>query len=196
MPYVKKKMNELIPAEYNARKMAKSNKIGLGESIERFGLVQPIVWNKRTGNIVGGHKRHEFLKENGVTETTVYAVDLTEEEEMALNLELNNPEIQGEWTEKIDALLEQIKPDGNLFQMLRFDALEKRLDKEAGINTQCPCCNYKWNLKKAQARIATEAEIDELNEVHSEVIPPPTKQEQLDVQKIAEELSKVELDGE
>lgn len=202
MQFVKKMLNELIPAPYNCRKMNKKNKIGLSESIERFGIVQQIIYNVRTNHLVGGHKRFEILKEKGVTEATCVEVDLSLEQEKAFNLELNNTEICGEFTEKIDELLEKIKDNNdssNLYQMLRFDALEEKLDKESGINAQCPCCRYKWNLKKAQARIITDAESDILNEVINEVIPPPTKKEQRDVQSIAEELSNkenVELDGE
>lgn len=190
MPYVKKKLSELNPAPYNSTKISKSAKIGLGESIERFGLVQHIVWNKRTGNIVGGHRRYECLKEKNVQETTVYEVDLTDEEEMALNIELNNTAIQGEWTERIDGLLSKIrKVDSNLFERLRFDTLEAELDKESGINTHCPCCQYKWNLKNHQARVATQAELDFLNDPNVEPILPPSPEEQKEIEELAEEMS-------
>lgn len=34
-------------------------------SIETFGSVEPIVWNERTGNVVGGHQRLKVLKHLG-----------------------------------------------------------------------------------------------------------------------------------
>ena len=34
----------------------------LKNSIEKFGMVEPIIWNKRTGNVVGGHQRLKVLR--------------------------------------------------------------------------------------------------------------------------------------
>ncbi|WP_338011188.1 hypothetical protein [Paenibacillus alvei] len=33
----------------------------LRRSIEEFGYIDPIVWNERTGNMVGGHQRYKIL---------------------------------------------------------------------------------------------------------------------------------------
>lgn len=33
----------------------------LRRSIESFGYVEPIVWNERTGNMVGGHQRYKIM---------------------------------------------------------------------------------------------------------------------------------------
>jgi len=56
--------------------------------------VEPIVWNKRTGNIVGGHQRLKVLLDMGMREVDCVVVDLDEAKEKALNLALNK--IQGE----------------------------------------------------------------------------------------------------
>ncbi|CAM5794058.1 hypothetical protein BBOR36S_03379 [Brevibacillus borstelensis] len=41
-------------------------------SIEEFGYVEPIVWNERTGNLVGGHQQFKILvHEQGATEVEV-----------------------------------------------------------------------------------------------------------------------------
>ena len=82
---------------------------GLSKSIERFGLVQPIVWNKRTERVVGGHQRLKVLEAQGVEDTSVIVVDLPESEEKALNVALNSPAISGEFTDELDALLAEIK---------------------------------------------------------------------------------------
>ena len=37
----------------------------LRTSIEEFGYVEPVIWNKRTGNIVGGDQRFKILTEQG-----------------------------------------------------------------------------------------------------------------------------------
>ena len=48
---------ELDPAPYNPRTISPDALAGLRHSVERFGLVEPIVWNRRTGRVVGGHGR-------------------------------------------------------------------------------------------------------------------------------------------
>lgn len=77
----------------------------LRRSMEVFGYVEPIVWNRRTGHLVGGHQRFKVLQEKGEPEVAVSVVDLSPEKEKALNVALNR--IQGEWDEsKLATLLE------------------------------------------------------------------------------------------
>lgn len=123
------KLADMVPAEYNPREITDRALEGLGNSIERFGLVQPIVWNERSGRIVGGHQRHKVMTAKGVTETDVVVVDLDENEEMALNVALNNPEIQGDWDgDKIDDILRAIHKDsGDIFKDTRMDDLAEKL---------------------------------------------------------------------
>jgi len=99
---------ELIPAAYNPRRISPEALAGLGESIGRFGLVQPVVVNARTGHVVGGHQRLKVLEARGAQDTDVVVVDLPEAEEKALNLALNSQAISGEWTEAALALVEQV----------------------------------------------------------------------------------------
>ena len=40
------KVTDLVPAEYNPRTIGESAMKGLTASIERFGLVHPVIWNK------------------------------------------------------------------------------------------------------------------------------------------------------
>jgi len=88
----------LIPADYNPRveltpEMPEFER--LKNSIETFGNVEPIVWNERTGHIVGGHQRLSVLKSLGHTRAEVSVVDLDEKEEKLLNVALNK--IKGQW---------------------------------------------------------------------------------------------------
>jgi ParB-like chromosome segregation protein Spo0J len=70
-------------------------------------LVEPLVWNKQTGNLVGGHQRLKVLKEQGVKEVEVSVVDLSETKEKALNIALNK--VQGDWDlPKLKDLLQEI----------------------------------------------------------------------------------------
>ena len=63
--------------------------------MSEFGYVEPIVWNKRTGNIVGGHQRYKILKDLNYQDAECVAVDLDETHEKALNVALNK--INGEF---------------------------------------------------------------------------------------------------
>lgn len=70
----------------------------LRNSIKEFGYVEPIVWNERTGNMVGGHQRYKILvNELGQTEVAVSVVDLDDEQERLLDMALNK--VYGRWDE-------------------------------------------------------------------------------------------------
>lgn len=93
-------VKELNPAPYNPRKKLTESDpeyIKIRNSIEKFNMVTPIVWNKRTGNVVGGHQRLQVLIDKGFEEVEVSVVDLEENEEKALNLALNK--VGGAWDE-------------------------------------------------------------------------------------------------
>jgi ParB-like chromosome segregation protein Spo0J len=62
----KKKISDLIPAPYNPRQSTAKQEKHLKESLEKFGLVEPIIFNKQTGYIVGGHFRVRELKKLGI----------------------------------------------------------------------------------------------------------------------------------
>lgn len=87
-------------APYNPRIMDAKAKKRLKKNIAKHGLVAALTWNKRTGNLVGGHQRLEqldSLEKDKNYELTVCVIDVDEREEAALNVQLNNPSMQGEW---------------------------------------------------------------------------------------------------
>jgi len=91
-------IKRLNPSAYNPRvKLAPSDTEYqmLAKSIDEFGYVDPIIWNEKTGNVVGGHQRLKILVERGMTEIFVSVINLSEDKEKALNLALNK--VQGEW---------------------------------------------------------------------------------------------------
>jgi DNA modification methylase len=121
---------ELVPAPYNPRAISPEALAGLRGSVERFGLVEPVVWNRRTGRVVGGHQRLKVLQQMGVADTQVVVVDLDEIEEKALNVALNNPAIAGEFTADIHLLLAEINAAmPELGELLRFDDLADQTKK-------------------------------------------------------------------
>ena len=120
------KLSELNPAEYNPRKMSGKARQGLDSSLGRFGVMQPIVWNKRTGNIVGGHQRYKVLVDAGEEETDVVVVDLDMDGEVALNITLNSEKLRGDFTSEVIGLLEVSEAQlGNTFKELGLIDLHK-----------------------------------------------------------------------
>ena len=93
----KMKVSDLVPFEGNPRQITTENLDRLEQGIDEFGMVQPIIWNTRTKQVVGGHQRLAVLKRKEVKETWVIEVDMDEEREAALNIALNNPRLMGEF---------------------------------------------------------------------------------------------------
>ena len=118
------KLAELEPATYNPRAISHDAMVGLRASLGRFGVVQPLVWNKTTGRIVGGHQRHRALLDSGEVEAQVVVVEMGEEDERELNVALNNPHIAGHFTDDLQDLLDEIlAADPAGFHELRLDEL-------------------------------------------------------------------------
>ena len=102
---------DLIPADYNPRKDLKPGDAEyekLKRSIEQFGYVEPVIWNKTTGFVVGGHQRLKVLLDMGITEVECVVVEMDAEKEKALNIALNK--ISGEWdTDKLALLIADLQ---------------------------------------------------------------------------------------
>ena len=130
------KLSDLRPAVYNPRKIGDESFEGLGQSIDKFGMLIPIIWNERTGNIVGGHQRYKHLKESGETETQVVVVNLDDNDEVALNIVLNSKMVRGDFTKDVVNLLAMSQAQlGNAFDNINLDGLftkmkKKKWDKE------------------------------------------------------------------
>ena len=91
-------ISKINPAVYNPRKDLKTGDPEyehLKKSINEFGLIDPLIWNKRTGNLVGGHQRLKILKGQGIKCVEVSVVDFDDVKEKALNIALNK--ISGDW---------------------------------------------------------------------------------------------------
>jgi len=111
MEIVKMKLSSLNPAAYNPRKSLTPGDPAyekLKVSILSFGNVEPIVWNRRTQNVIGGHQRLRVLLDLGILESEVSVVELSETDERRLNIALNK--ISGEWDDdKLVALLSDLR---------------------------------------------------------------------------------------
>lgn len=135
----KMRLDALDPAPYNPREISTEAMGGLSESLRRFGLVQPIIWNKRSKLIVGGHQRREALMDHGVEEAEVVVVDLPPAEERALNITLNNPAVAGEFTDALQELLSELKSEmPETFNDLRLNELLSLMLNENEITQDEP----------------------------------------------------------
>lgn len=101
------KITELNAAPYNPRielMPGDPEWEKLEASITNLGNVVPIIWNKRTGNVVGGHQRLAVLKYLGHDTVPCSVVDLDETDEKVLNIALNK--IKGKWDyDKLEEIL-------------------------------------------------------------------------------------------
>ena len=118
---VQVKISELNAAIYNPRKWSESATEHLTESIEQFGLVDPILVNNsetRKNTVIGGHFRLKIAKDLGFTEVPVVYVDISDiEREKELNLRLNSN--LGDWDY---GLLKEF--DGSLLSSVGFSSEE------------------------------------------------------------------------
>ena len=127
------RLAELKPAEYNPRKDLQPGDLEyekLKRSVEAFGCVEPIVWNRRSKCVVGGHQRLKVLLDLGIIEESVVVVDLAPEEEMTLNVALNK--VSGDWDmPMLKDLLEELDSGAFDVSLTGFD-----LDEIENLMTQ------------------------------------------------------------
>jgi len=92
MKVIERKINELIPAEYNPRQLSNEQAEQLKASLQRFGAVDPAIINThpdRKNIIVGGHQRLKTAQSIGWTTFPCVEVELDRDKERELNIRLN-----------------------------------------------------------------------------------------------------------
>ena len=88
----------LRPAEYNPRRWSKEATAQLKESIQKFGIVDPLLVNsapKRRGVVIGGNFRMSVFKQLSIKECPIVWVnvpDLAKEKELCVRLNKNTGE--------------------------------------------------------------------------------------------------------
>lgn len=129
------KFNDIIPAEYNPRKITPDDFEKLSNSIKEFGFVDPIIINLKNNNIIGGHQRYKVLKNMNLSELNLVRLgDIgwvypegelevkSDSEEKALNIALNK--ISGEWdNSKLESVLESLSNSDNI-ELSGFEKLD------------------------------------------------------------------------
>ena len=92
------KISELKPSEYNPRKWSEEQFQKLRESIEKFGIVDPLIVNAygpRQNIVIGGNMRLAVLTDLGYDDVPIVYVSLDETRERDLSVRLNRT--GGDW---------------------------------------------------------------------------------------------------
>lgn len=121
-------------ADYNPRLIDESNLKKLTKGIREHGLVTPLVWNKRTGVLVSGHQRlaaADKIYRKKDYEVPVAIIDVDEKEEKTLNVQLNNPSMQGSWD--LGALAD-LNEDGINWDDMGFDKADIDFMYDGDVN--------------------------------------------------------------
>ena len=146
MEVEKIKITDLIPSDYNPRIMPENESTKLRNSLETFGLVDPIVINLKNNHIIGGHQRFEVLIDQHLEDNKIFDelnlirlgdigwvftdTELTvesDDHEKALNLTLNK--IGGEWdTEKLFSVLEELEVNNFDLGLTGFDGFDEEIE--------------------------------------------------------------------
>jgi len=130
------RLSDIKPAPYNPREIAPESLAGLRQSLEKFGMVDLLVVNKRNMHIISGHQRFKILQEAGVDSVTAIMVDVDEISEMAMNVTLNSHEITGRWTAALVPLLERLRTENaDDYLALRMKELREEVSEFEIENT-------------------------------------------------------------
>ena len=92
------KRSELKAAPYNPREIDDAAKKKLKASLVRHGVVTPLIYNKQTSHIVGGHQRIAIMDDvhqGEDYELTIAEIDVPEKQEKEINIALNNDRAMG-----------------------------------------------------------------------------------------------------
>lgn len=155
-------ISKLNAAHYNPRKdllPGDPEYKRIRRSIETFGLVEPLVWNEISGNLVGGHQRLKVLKEIGLKKAWVSILRIEDpKEERQLNIALNK--VSGEWDiPKLKEVLLDIDDGAHDLELTGYDSgeLKTLIDWDSPrvnggdgdgepqeCNTMCPKCGHEF----------------------------------------------------
>ncbi len=128
---VRMKRTELNEAAYNPRDIDDYAFKKLCDSVRKFGLVDPPIWNRRTGTLVGGHQRLKAADKvfgSQAYEVDVVVIDVPLKREKQINVVLNHDGAQGTWNLK--GLAELFNEDGMSPEDFMFDTMEVALTFE------------------------------------------------------------------
>jgi len=115
-------------APYNPRQIDDHARKKLNENLKKKGLLSPLVWNKRTGNLVSGHQRLSIIdaiEGSDDYEMDLSVVDLSSKDEKEQNIFFNNQSAMGTWD--VDALGTMITEEDIDYKKAGFDDMDLQL---------------------------------------------------------------------
>jgi len=123
----------------NARSHGDVNLAAIEASLKRFGQVEPLVIQQRSGRIIGGNGRVVAMKKLGWTECDIVELDIDDATATALGVALNRSASLGEWNEPVLAeILKGLDAAGQLegvgFSSDDLDALLDQLQMAEGAD--------------------------------------------------------------
>ena len=148
---IQRDIDSLIFAEYNPRQLTKDQHQNLKDSIQRFGLVDPILINShadRKDIIIGGHQRVRVAKDLDIDKVPCIELSLPYEKERELNVRLNKN--TGEWDMDnlanmfdMEELVDWGFDEGDLKIFDDDISLDDEKPKRDSL-IECPECNFKF----------------------------------------------------
>jgi hypothetical protein len=106
------KLSPYNPRKFNSKKFQE-----IKESVDYFGLVEPLVVNKKNNIIVSGNQRFKVAVNNGYTEVPVIFLEFSDDEEKALNIIMN----------KLGMEFDELKVQDLMFELKNLDIVKKTL---------------------------------------------------------------------
>ncbi|TXH11976.1 MAG: hypothetical protein E6R03_13785 [Hyphomicrobiaceae bacterium] len=130
--------SRILSAPYHPRVISDEARKRLKSNIERVGLIDLTIWNRRTGNTVGGHQRLSILDSLHRGKPyllPVQVVDLDEKTEKEQNVFLNNSAAQGDYDpESLELLLSEI--DGTAAGFSESELIQMFGDISAAVSAE------------------------------------------------------------
>ena len=135
------KIETLVSPDWNPRQGTEKEYNDLKASITKFGVVDPIIVNRRNQHIVGGNFRVRVIKDMGISEIPCVFVDLDEAQEKELNIRLNKNQASFDF----DKLANEF--DIDFLKDIGFTDFDLKLGKKEseslGYSIDCPHCQGK-----------------------------------------------------
>ena len=154
----------LQPADYNPRKMSEHDGNNLIRSLKNYGVIENVVVNRRSGNIVSGHMRVQSAIKAGIPAVPVHYIDVDDVTERQINLTMNRT--RGEWDDQgVAELLAYLATQDADLSLTGFQDAEiahlmdgvcdvglpnvtfKEYDEDVADSVEfheCPSCGHKW----------------------------------------------------
>ena len=133
----KVKVADLVPDPQNARTHNERNIQAITASLAAFGQVEPVLIQKGTNKIIGGHGRVLAMQAAGTDTAYVVELELDDEKARALNLALNRSGELAGWDNGLRGAALESLPD-ELRLVTGFTAEESALLTAAGEDPPMP----------------------------------------------------------